>query len=172
MDSYSTFKTATSGRWRLIARAGWFVALAAYTAVGAANIWPTLSVPTLRPAEAFVSTDSYLEAATGVPHASARILHILAPLARDKTVVLVLPDNGVRSAFINQNVSYLSWPREVRWLCADSPNVQQELFAMPPTNVAAIIFWDTPPFPNMPAGVHIGANQVVVPVTLAKSSHQ
>lgn len=150
------------------ARTAWLIALLAYAAIGAANIWPKLNFEPLHPGEAFVATDRYLEPATALPHASERILQILAPLARDKAVVLVLPDAGVRSAFISQNVSYLSWPREVRWLCADAPDMQAQLFAMRPSDVAAIIFWNTSPLPNMPRGIHIGAEQMVIPVTFAR----
>jgi hypothetical protein len=157
-------------RGRILEAGAWFVAVAAYVAVGSANIWPTLSFPRLHPSEPFASTDNYLEVATGLPHASSRFLQTMAPLARDKAVVLILPDNGLRSAFINQNVSYLSWPREVRWLCADAPDVKEQLFAMSPSTVAALIFWDTIPFPNLPAGIHIAADQVVIPVSYAATN--
>jgi hypothetical protein len=156
-------------RW--IGPVAWSIGFAAFAAIGTMEIWPSLSFVPLRPGDAFISTDFYLEEDTGVPRVSARILEALAPLARDKAVVLVLPDNGVFSALINQNVSYLSWPREVRWLCADSPNWKEQLLTTPRNEIAAIILWETPS-PNLPRSIRLGANQLLIPVTSAPSTEK
>jgi hypothetical protein len=76
-------------------------------------------------------------------------------------------DNGVRSAFIDQNVIYFSWPREVRWLCADSPHLQDELFGMSPASLAAVLFWDVTPPSNFPPGIRLGPKQVFIPLNQA-----
>jgi hypothetical protein len=159
----------TVARWRRIEHAGWLLACAVYVAVGATKIWPALRFAPVRPNEPFASTDIYLETTTGQAHASSRLLQILAPLPREQAIVLILPDNGVRSALINQAVCYLAWPREVRWLCADAPDVKEQLIAMSPSTVAAVIFWDTTPFLTL-AGAHIGAGQIVIPVSHVASN--
>ena len=141
---------------------GWSSLCGFYLLVSIPKVLPHLVIGRLSPAESFSSTDSYLLALTGTAHASAQILNALAPLPRDKIVVLVLPDAGTLSAFIAQNVTYLSWPREVRWLTAS--NGQVELYAMAPSTLAAVIFWDVAPFPGLPSGIRLGPSQVVVPI--------
>lgn len=142
----------------------WAILLCAYLVVSGPKIWPVLSSPAIRSSDALSSTDAYLHALTGRAHASAQILATLAPLPVDKAVVLVLPDAGVRSAFIAQNVSYLSWPREVRWVCAEGGQAKNQILAMPPTSLAAIIFWDVAPIAWLPSGVRLGAGQVIIPM--------
>lgn len=150
---------------------GWSAICWVYLAVSVPRILPSLTRGPLGPAEPFYSTDAYLELLTGTRHASVQILHALAPLPRDKTVVLVLPDAGVNSAFIAQNVTYLCWPREVHWLVADHPHAERDLFALAPSSLAAVIFWDVPPFNGLPDGIRLGARQVIVPVRPPDSPH-
>lgn len=145
----------------------WSVLCIGYVAIGEPRIWPGLIFNRIRFQEPLASTDMYLETLTGTRQASRRILQALAPLASDKPVVLILPDNGVRSAVIDQNLIYLSWPREVRWLCADSPHFQEELFGMPPSTIAAVVFWDVAPPPGFPPGIRLGSTQVLIPLSQA-----
>ncbi len=150
---------------------GWSAICWVYLVVSVPRILPSLTRGPLGPTEPFYSTDAYLEALTGTRHASSQILHALAPLPRDKMVVLVLPDAGVNSAFIAQNVTYLCWPREVRWLVADHPHAERDLFALAPSTLAAVIFWDVAPFNGLPDGIRLGQRQVIVPVHRTDSPH-
>ena len=156
---------------RILHVIGWSAICSLYLAVSVPRILPNLTGGPLGPAEPFYSTDAYLELLTGTRHASMQILHALAPLPRDKTVVLVLPDAGVNSAFIAQNVTYLCWPREVHWLVADHPHADRDLFALAPSSLAAVIFWNVAPFSGLPDGIRLGARQVIVPVRPTDSPH-
>lgn len=140
----------------------WSGLCGAYLLVSLPRILPGFAFGKLKPSEPYCSTDSYLQALTGAEHASSRILEALESLPPNKTIVLVLPDAGVGSAFIAQNVTYLCWPREVRWLTAK--NGQAELYALSPSTLAAVLFWDVTPFAGLPNGIRLGAGQVLVPL--------
>lgn len=146
----------------------WLLALLAHVGLVGIYTKPDLRFWRLNPDNAFASTDPYLEVLTGQPHLSAHLFQILDQLPLGEAIVLVLPDDGIRSAFINQNVSYFSWPREVRWLSEKSPGIRDESLTMQAEhphdgNAAALIFWDTEPLPHLPTGIKIGPHQIVVP---------
>src|SRR2546430_16749167 len=85
----------------------WTGLCCAYLVVSLPKIWPLLKPRPIGPATPLYSTDLYLAVLTGRAHASARILHVLAALPRDKTVVLFLPDAEVKSRFTALTVIYL-----------------------------------------------------------------
>lgn len=152
------------GSRALLLRLMWLGAGLAFVLLSAEKIKPKLHFSAIRNRGEFASTDSYLAPLTGVSNPSARLLKILDRLPQDKSVVLVVPDDGPRSAFIEQNVAYLSWPREVIWLCANVKQPEQALFNLRPSSLAAVIFWEVTPFARLKQGIRVGATQVIVPL--------
>ncbi len=144
----------------------WVSLLCTYLVVSLNYLAPAISPLALEPANSLYSTDSYLQNLTGTAHASNLILRALAPLPRDKTIVLVLPDRGPRSGYIAMNLSYLSWPHAVRCLSAAQGDVADQLSAISPASIAAIIFWDTPAFLSNASATQIGPRQLIVPLRL------
>ena len=143
------------------------ILLATYVLIGAANIAPVLTLAALHPNAPFASTDFYLETLTGAPHLSKGIEAAIARIPEEKAVVLIVAESGVRSALIAQTVGYLSWPHEVRWLTANSTDAHAALFAMTPSSVGAVLFWEVKPFAEMPPGIPMGPQQVLVPLAAA-----
>lgn len=138
--------------------------------LGAAFLWCSLPKLHLQrwgsigPATSFYSTDFYLRALIGRSDASERILQTLAPLPRNKEVILFLPDTGQESRLVVLIVVYLSWPREVRWLPVTDSEVERKLISLNPRTLAALIFWDVSPPHWLPAGVPLSPEQVIVPM--------
>ncbi|MGI8432892.1 MAG: hypothetical protein ACR2MW_11465 [Chthoniobacterales bacterium] len=144
--------------------AGWSLLLGLYLAVSAPQLWSSLQFEWHGRASASYSSDAYLETVTRTRKASARILQALDTVPADKTIVLVLPDSGVRSAFIAQNMTYLSWPREVHWISAEKGDLEDQIFALAPATVGAVLFWDVAPAANWPGGLRLGPGQVIFPL--------
>lgn len=140
----------------------------AYLAVSLPRIWPLLKPRPIGPAAPLYSTDCYLTTLIGRTDASARILQTLAPLPQDKTVILFLPDTGVKSRLVVLTLIYLSWPREVRWLPVKDSDVERQLMPLAPSSLAALIFWDVKPPDWLPAGIPLSPDQVIVPIVSVK----
>lgn len=142
--------------------AGWSLLLGLYLALSAPRLWSSLQFESHGRASASYSSDAYLETVMRSRGASARILRALATVPTDKTIVLVLPDSGVRSAFIAQNVTYLSWPREVLWISAEKGDMQEQVYSLAPATVGALLFWDVVPAADWPGGIRLGPSQVII----------
>lgn len=99
-----------------------------------------------------------------------RILRVLDGTPRDKAIALVLPDAEKESAFAFQIVTYLGWPREVRWVVLKRETALDQLKSLDPDSLAAIIFWGMQPPPWMGSGVQIGPRQTIVPAPIPKET--
>src|SRR4051812_46316508 len=148
----------------------WTILCGAFVVIGAQRVWPTLKTGQLRPMLPNDSTDRYLESLY-LTNGSERILAALEGTPRDKPLALVLPDAEKKSAFIYQLVTYLAWPREVRWVVLKPETAAAQLQSLDARSLAAIFFWGIRPPDSLGPGNQIGPSQTIVSLPQASPAH-
>jgi len=136
----------------------------AYLLTSIPIIAPVMTAGRFGPIDPFHSSNSYLEELTQTRHASERILQIVSTLPSSKTIAIALPGNDEQGAFVEEIVAYLCWPRELRWVPVANENVEDELRAIDPETLSAVIFWKVKPPSWMPPGVTWGEGITIVPL--------
>lgn len=89
------------------------VAVAAFLALGAPPVFRSLAGSSIHFAGPFHSTDYFLWFATGSNKRSQRLVALFNSLPSSTKILIVVPDDDQRSAFLRALVSYLAWPHPV-----------------------------------------------------------
>ncbi len=114
----------------------------------------------------FYSTDAYLEAITGAPHASERVLDVMAGLPKDKPLLIFERDQDSASSLLGMTLAYLAWPSEVRFEIVRGIACDRQLGAVAPDSLAAVAFCDLPAPTWIAGGIRLGANSRILPIDL------
>src|SRR2546427_758653 len=72
----------------------WAVFLGAFVVIGFRGVARTADPRTFDVSAKFVSTDSYLLATLGVPHASEQLLEALKPVSSERPILFIGKDNA------------------------------------------------------------------------------
>jgi hypothetical protein len=109
------------------------------------------------PIQPFHSTDAYLQAITGTPDSSQKIMDLLAGLPPKKPIVIFIREKDSAGSLLGMSLAYLSWPHEVRIPSVPGTDCSEQLARIAPGSVAALAFCDLRPPVWIPSGVRLGA---------------
>jgi hypothetical protein len=108
--------------------------------------------------------DNYLQTLTGLRNGSQRVDEVLQSLPKNRPLVIFVRGDNPPSDFLGMLVGYLSWPRDVRIVKLRNTTVDQEVAAIAPSSVAALVFCSVSPPPSLGKAIRLGSNILLVPV--------
>lgn len=157
----------TTGDWH--PRASWAVLLHSILWTGLVVALVVFSIPNLwretrrdrfGPIDSLHSIDRYLWGMNGAKIAH-QVVETFAHLPEDRRVVILARADG-ESSLLAVGMSYLAWPRRVQMFSGDDRALAQQLGAISPDSVGAVVFCKIHPPGWFPAGVACGPDVRIV----------
>ncbi len=170
---YSSF--AGSSRDRRLSIPRLLLCLGVFAAMIGSTLGPLrrgLGGPAPGSIDPFYSTDAYLQAITGAPNGSQRVLDVMAALPREKPLLIFMRDRDAASSLLGMTLAYLSWPGDVRFEMIRGNACDRQLGAVAPDSVAAVAFCDLPAPTWIQGGIRLGSNSQLYPLEFANEKSQ
>jgi hypothetical protein len=162
------------------------VKIAVVTSVLHALLWGTLAVALVcvsmpaifraatatssGPPQPFHSSDAYLQAVIGVPHASESVNDLLEGLPPQKQILIFIRQDDSAASLLGMSMGYLAWPHDVQVTFLPGPGCSSELAKIQPASVGAILFCNVQPPSWVPAGTRVGRAGLFVRLPSARSA--
>ena len=132
-----------------------------------------LAGPRPHSVDPYYSSDAYIQAITGAPKASGRLLEVMAALPKEKPLLIFERDQDSASSLLGMTLAYLSWPKEVRFETVRNNNAcDRQLGAVAPDSVAAVAFCDLPAPTWVGGGIRLGRGSRLLPLELTNDRSQ
>jgi hypothetical protein len=90
--------------------------------------------------DAFHSSNSFLQFATGTADSSEQLISLFESLPSSKKILIFVHYKDPRSQILGEVVAYLSWPHPAWILDVANANAAGDLAAIEPASVAAFVF--------------------------------
>lgn len=132
--------------------------LVLFVCASAPSVVRALAGPFPNRVDPFHSSNAYLQAVTGSPNASQRIIDVMDSLPREKPLLIFEREKDSVSSLLGMSLAYLAWPRDVRFETADGGHCDRQLAKIAPNSVGGIAFCDLPAPSWIPGGMRLGRN--------------
>jgi hypothetical protein len=108
------------------------------------------------PIQPFHSSDAYLQAVTGTPRSSQRVIDLLAGLPAEKPILIFVREKDSGSSLLGMSMAYLAWPHDVQIMGVVGADCSEQLAKVVPGSVSALAFCDLRPPSWIPEGIRLG----------------
>lgn len=138
----------------------WVLFAAAFVGLGLHAEWTEPRIQIAVAKSPLAASQSFMAAALGSPETARVLLQVCAVLPKGELIACA-QDGDSNGPLLYQNLSYLAWPRPVRFLGITRQNAAESLRKARAAKAAAIFFYRVPSPPGMSNGLQIGKQLTV-----------